>query len=275
MEVDDISGVGILQWETTVLNKPWFTAEFGLPGLELFSTSDTGISSFLIKILKAAKEIIPASNIFSNSLKINTSIDFDMNWGLGSSSSLISNIAYWLNIDPFELYWKVSEGSGVDIACARTRRPVLYRLIDRKPLIEEIDFKPSFRNNLYFIYLGRKKDSQSAVREFKRKQAGSPEIIKNISDITMSMAHAGTIAEFEDSLIEHEKILSGILEIPPVQMTYFADFHGKIKSLGAWGGDFVMVTWQGTEQDLQKYFRNKGLNTIFTYERMIPEVILQ
>ncbi len=273
LEVYEISGAETLKWETKVLNKSWFTAEFSLPDLGLISSSDTGIASFLVKILKASEEILPSSPIFKNSLKIKTSIDFDISWGLGSSSSLISNIAYWLKIDPFELYWRVSEGSGYDIACARIHRPILYRLINGKPSVEEIVFSPSFRNNLYFINLGRKKDSQTAVREFKRKHAASAEIIKDISEITMMMAHAETLAEFENSVVAHEELLSGLLGIPSVQMTDFNDFHGKIKSLGAWGGDFILATWRGTEQELQKYFNNKGLRTIFTYDQMIPEMI--
>ena len=41
---------------------------------------------------------------------------------------------------------------------------------------------------------------------------------------------------------------------------------GKIKSLGSWGGDFILVTTKN--KDLT-YFKNRGLNTIFPLREMV------
>ena len=41
---------------------------------------------------------------------------------------------------------------------------------------------------------------------------------------------------------------------------------GKIKSLGSWGGDFILVTTKN--KDLT-YFRNRGLNTIIPLKDMV------
>ena len=46
----------------------------------------------------------------------------------------------------------------------------------------------------------------------------------------------------------------------------FPDFDGVIKSLGAWGGDFVMVISNENPTD---YFMEKGYETVIPYEEMI------
>jgi hypothetical protein len=46
----------------------------------------------------------------------------------------------------------------------------------------------------------------------------------------------------------------------------FNDYKGAIKSLGAWGGDFILVT--GNEDSIS-YFKKKGYNTIIPYSKMV------
>ena len=41
---------------------------------------------------------------------------------------------------------------------------------------------------------------------------------------------------------------------------------GTIKSLGAWGGDFVLATG---DEEAQKYFKRKGYKTIIPFQDMI------
>jgi hypothetical protein len=49
-----------------------------------------------------------------------------------------------------------------------------------------------------------------------------------------------------------------------IKESLFSDFDGIIKSLGAWGGDFVMAADHPAE-----YFAAKGYETIVAYEDMI------
>ena len=60
--------------------------------------------------------------------------------------------------------------------------------------------------------------------------------------------------------------MSLILELQTVQETLFKDFDGVIKSLGAWGGDFVMVV---SKENPTAYFTKKGFTIILTYKDMI------
>ena len=60
---------------------------------------------------------------------VTSELTFDKDWGLGSSSTLISNLSQLARIDPYELNNRVFNGSGYDIACAKSESPLLYRLI--------------------------------------------------------------------------------------------------------------------------------------------------
>jgi hypothetical protein len=71
---------------------------------------------------------------------------------------------------------------------------------------------------------------------------------------------------FTDALSQHEAHLSSILETAVVKETFFPDFDGVVKSLGAWGGDFVMTA---SEDNPTAYFKSKGYETIIPYEEMI------
>ena len=72
-------------------------------------------------------------------------------------------------------------------------------------------------------------------------------------------------------MVEHEKILSKYLQRDPVKKIHFYDFDGAIKSLGAWGGDFVMAVSSLPSQDVKKYFNSKGYDFCLGYKEIIAE----
>ena len=51
-----------------------------------------------------------------------------------------------------------------------------------------------------------------------------------------------------------------------IKKEFFSDFNGEIKSLGAWGGDFIMVS---SEDNPLNYFKNKGYNTVFKFNDLL------
>ena len=71
---------------------------------------------------------------------------------------------------------------------------------------------------------------------------------------------------FETLIFRHEEILSKLINLPTIKSTIFSDYSGAIKSLGAWGGDFILVT--GSPNDMN-YFKEKGYQTIIAYCDMI------
>ena len=78
--------------------------------------------------------------------------------------------------------------------------------------------------------------------------------------------NANTLQSFATAIEKHEAEMSNILEMQTVKESLFPDFNGVIKSLGAWGGDFVMAIAKENPSD---YFTSKGYKTIIPYDEMI------
>ena len=49
-------------------------------------------------------------------------------------------------------------------------------------------------------------------------------------------------------------------------MPKVSNFDGSIKSLGAWGGDMIMVT---SHNNPSGYFKERGYSTIFKFEELL------
>ena len=110
--------------------------------------------------------------------------------------------------------------------------------------------------------------SSESIKAYKKKKV-EPEIINHISLLSKSILSAATIDIFNNLLKEHESILSKILGIETIQQRLFPDYEGQIKSLGAWGGDFILATGDTTTTD---YFKLKGYQTVIPYSSMIKIV---
>jgi len=259
----------ILIWTGVISGKSWFTATYQIPSLEIIKTSNKKISDNLSRILVGASKINPAVFDGTRGYQIKTHLTFDINWGLGSSSSLISNIAYWFDINPYDLFWNIFEGSGYDIACARSYHPILYQLKDKNPYIKPIHLNSDIWKNVYFIYTGKKANTHQQIQNFKREGSYNVDDIDRITKLSKKMASAIDLVVLETMILEHEQFISRILNKKRIKDQYFSDYQGEMKSLGAWGGDFIMVTWRGKHESLKEYFREKGLEVIFRFEEMV------
>ena len=224
------------------------------------------IAEMLVNILIEAKKLNPEFLNAEKGYEVKTQLSFPINWGLGSSSTLINNIAQWAKVDAFELLWKTFSGSGYDIACAQHNTPILYKLKDSTPIVEEIAFDPSFKDHLYFVHLNKKQNSREGIAEYQKKDFDKANVIHGISEITQEMVLCNDLSHFESLITKHEALLSHALNIPTVKESYFPDYYGCIKSLGAWGGDFILAT--GKEKT-PKYFKEKGYTTIIPYSEMV------
>ncbi len=258
-----------LIWRSFEKDNLWFSVTFKTSSLEIIETSDDKIAEKLLELLKYTAELNPGfvSQIIGK--QITTTANFDLNWGLGSSSSLISNIAYWADIDPFELHKRTSQGSGFDIVAARADGPIFFKLKDLGYEVKDTTFNPEFKDKIFFIYLGNKQDSSISVEQFKKKRRKLNTEIQLISDLSKHIATSKRIDDFEYYLKEHELILSSVLKRKTIKEERFKDLVGEIKSLGAWGGDFAMLTWHGSESKLDKYLQNKKIQTAFSFEKMV------
>lgn len=220
----------------------------------------------LVKILHEAFKINPRTINNSSGFVVTTELTFPRQWGLGTSSTLINNIAQWFGIDAFLLLKNSFGGSGYDIACAQNNTAVLYKLEEGKPVVEPIMFTPVFADKLYFIYLNKKQNSRSAIDSYKNIRGNISTVTTVINKITEEVTHANDLASFQAAAKKHETVISGVLGQPTVKDSLFPDFNGIVKSLGAWGGDFVLAA---SEENPEGYFRAKGFETIIPYTRMI------
>lgn len=220
----------------------------------------------LIAILQEAYLINPDFLNQSDGYTVTTQLTFSRFWGLGTSSTLINNIAQWVKVDAFRLLRNSFGGSGYDLACAQHHTPILYQLVNGKPKVEAIGFDPQCRENLYFVYLNKKQNSRTAIAQYQKKQTNQTQLIATIDHITTAIVNQPDFETFKFELEKHERCLSKVLEIPTVKETTFSDFDGTIKSLGAWGGDFVLAV---SRENPTAYFNTKGFDTVIPYSKMI------
>jgi mevalonate kinase len=230
------------------------------------SFENESITNTLITILREAFILNPNLILNSEGYSITTHLTFLKKWGLGTSSTLINNIAQWFEIDAFLLLKNSFGGSGYDIACAQNDTPIVYQLEQGKPIVEKVNFNPTFTENLYFVYLNQKQSSKNAIAAYKEKKNNLEPKKKSISQITEIVLKANNISAFAEALENHETELSSILETKTVKESLFPDFKGTVKSLGAWGGDFVLVI---SDNNPSSYFISKGYETVIPYNEMI------
>jgi mevalonate kinase len=283
-----------LHWDAYKPDGPWFSIALNPENLEIIDSDDQPKAEKLRQILQAVKQLNPKA-FEGNNLKFTTCLDFDPNWGLGSSSTLIANLARWAEVNPYELLKLTFGGSGYDIACATAEQPIYYQLSMSKsafrqaqrptldlpakvpepvegpiPMVEPIDFNPPFADHLFFVYQGQKQSSSKEIKAFLAK-ANPVDLQKDIdavSEISRAVPKCESLDEFAMLMQCHERIISRCIGQEPVQKR-FPDFEGVLKSLGAWGGDFILAATEWTENQVREYFKGKGLEVVFGYNDLV------
>ena len=254
---------GLLWKSWDVDNHCWFEALFKLPKLTTKNTSKT--ANTLQKILKEAQRLNPNFLATESSLLAETFLEFPNNWGLGTSSTLINNNAQWADVNPYELLQNSFGGSGYDIAVAQKGSPIVYQIENQIPKSESIRLDWNFTDQLFFVHLNKKQDSKEGIAHYKM-QNSSAKTISAINNITASLQDCTTIEDFENAIEMHETLVSETINLPTVKAQYFKDYPRSMKSLGAWGGDFILVTGDATNF---AYFKNQGFHTILPFSEMI------
>ena len=257
-----------LIWEAFLYdNSLWFSAEFELKSLSVLNSSNEKLTQKLKELFQAIQKLNP--NFFTNqnrNIHCKTQLEFPKDWGLGSSSTLTYLLAEFSGVDAFELNKLTFNTSGYDVACASSNSPILYQITENSRRIEPVNFNPDFKDELYFVYLNQKQDTQVSVSKIYKSKPKNEKLVKEISTLTQKILNASTLSEFENFINEHENLLSQHLEIPKVKDLYFSDYKGTIKSLGAWGGDFILVT---ARENFRNYFIDKGYTTILLFKDLL------
>ena len=257
-----------IQWKSADLHgNLWYENEFDITLFEPKRLDE--ISKRLQHLFLEIKTQNPNCWNTSTGFSFTTTLDFDRSWGLGSSSTLISLLAQWAKVNPYQLQQDVFGGSGYDIACATSKNALVYERINPlEPKVTAVDFSPEFLDRLFFVHLNQKQDSQRAVDAFDQSKL-TPSILKEIDTLTASFLAKTKLQDFQKLMLQHEEIIGQLIRQIPVQKRLFKDFNGAIKSLGAWGGDFVLACG---DTSTPNYFSNKGFGTCFRYDALISGV---
>jgi mevalonate kinase len=259
-----------LIWESMdAKGKVWFESTISLFDFSAVTTTDQTISDKLQKTLKNAVRLNSEFLSQWNGFKIETQLEFPLDWGLGSSSTLIYCIAEWAEVNPLLLYFKTDDGSGYDVACAFADGPLEYLNSPDEVSYTEVDFNPDFRDSLYFVHLGNKQDSALGIKEYIKAVKNKSAFVKAVTKITEEIQTVKTLSDFDKLIVEHEDLVASHTGFKKVKEERFKDFSGQVKSLGAWGGDFVLATSPKGVEQTKAYFADKGLSTVLTYKEII------
>jgi mevalonate kinase len=258
----------VIGWEAYQKGQIWFRALFNLPQLSVMETSDAETANRLASILSAVRALNPSAFEVAGSLQFETELEFNRVWGLGSSSTLIINLAAWAHIEPFKLFIATANGSGYDIAAGIHSKSFLYSFKQNLTEIREASLSDAVVPYLFFVYTGRKQKSSIAVDTYRCQKPPETKLIERISRISNNLAETDDLETFETLILEHEQILAEYLKQEPVKQLFFSDYQGVVKSLGAWGGDFVMFVHPGNREELETYLKSKSLDVLYSYDEM-------
>ena len=241
----------------------WFSVEFDLKTLQILHFSDEKLALKLKEIFQAIEKL--NSDFFKKqrqNIQCVTRLEFPKDWGWGSSSTLLYLLAQFAEVDVFALNDLTFKTSGYDVACASAKTPIFYQNTQEARRIEPIHFQPKFADQLYFVHLNQKQDTQISVAKNYQDLPKDREWLNGISALTYNLNQVKTLDEFETILNLHEEMIASKLGLEKVKDMYFKDYEGSVKSLGAWGGDFVLVT---ERPDFRTYFQTKGFSTILSF----------
>jgi hypothetical protein len=202
-------------------------------------------------------------------LRVQTRLDFPRHWGLGSSSTLIALLVRWLKVEPWALYRRVQTGSGYDLAIALEGRALVFRMegFDENgnplPNSGEVEADPgqSYPGPTYpgptysgvettipdgagwwLIDPGTKQNSEREVFSYRQiDPALRRSVVPELTRITLKMAQNPGADEWLALLEAHDLLLEKVLGRPCVHRSLGAGFPGRLKSLGAWGGDLMLA----------------------------------
>ena len=252
-------------WKSyNVYGNIWFECKLD-NNFDIISSTDAIIANTLTIFLKVSSMLNSSFLNEAIGTEIETHLEFDQSWGLGSSSTLISNIAQWAKVDPFLLQQETFPGSGYDIACALSNSPIIYRIYNKEVSYLTASFRPTFFDEIFFIHLNKKQNSRDGINKYRESKTDILASTIIASGFADKFINCKDVKEFRKLMAQHERLISVIIDEVPVKQRLFPDYKGSIKSLGAWGGDFVMAVGSNTIN----YFKSKGYNTIIPFTEMV------
>jgi mevalonate kinase len=256
-----------LEWESWERDKLWYANTFTINIDESYTTK---LDKYLANLIHQINQINPDTKYLFRGKKMRVEADFNLQWGLGSSSTLISLLSQYTKVDAYILNSLISKGSGYDVVAATQDKSFVFTKTEKYYQTESADLNYSFKDKLYFVYTGRKQDTNESIRRFnvKQKRVIKSEI-QDISKITKELIEVKSLSQFQYLISEHETIIAKITDQESLLKNFLPNFSGAAKSLGAWGGDFILITWKDSEQELQNYLKKQKIETYFPWKDIV------
>ncbi|MDA8791846.1 hypothetical protein N9N67_01300 [Bacteriovoracaceae bacterium] len=245
--------------------KPFFELTISLETLGRSQPGSSSSQVFFNDLLYAVKKLDQSK--FGAGEIVNR-FNFHLKYGFGSSSTSIKNISSLFNIDPWKLYFSAVNGSGADLA-ATFFSPGNIVLYTKDPLtMKQVtpQWDDIFEKSL-FIYLGSKVSSKKEIDHLNFNSENK--LISQIDNIIHQLFSVNSIDKFIPLLKKHEQLISLINGQEVIQEKLFSDFPGGIKSLGAWGGDYIWAISEKDLEDIKTYFKNKNYNQFYSYQELV------
>lgn len=265
--VDKVDSDKDLLWESWQGDQEkWLQVRLDPDRLTVIDTTDMGMGQRLSEVLIHARDLTGGA-FQPGPCRVRTVLEFDRAWGLGSSSTLLSLVAKWAGVDVYALANATFGGSGYDLACAVSDGPLLYQRREGRGHHVRIPFDPPFADDLYFVYLGQKQNSRSGIQRYK--EAGATPPVWAISQLSLELASAKKRSGFAELLRAHEQLIARCTGLKSVGEVLFSDAPGVVKSLGAWGGDYVLFVSEVPESVVRAYFTERRYTVLHTYRSFI------
>ena len=251
-------------WEALHQGHPWLQVKLDYKTWTILDTNLPQPAEFVLRLLQYIQQYSPTKFHGSDTYYLKTNLEFPADYGLGSSSTLINNIAEWSACDAYALNEILLHGSGYDIAVAREKNAVLFQN-SPELMVEVVNYSPPFKDDLIFVHINRKQDSRAGIQLYRSKEK-SAELINRFSTLTQEIYECTALHDFLELLELHENLVSEFLGIPKVKDQLFTGYPGTIKSLGAWGGDFVMAS---RVDEHRSWFASRGYTRVFDWDELI------
>jgi mevalonate kinase len=244
--------------------RPWFHALIH-PGTGLIVEHDNHeVAKTLEPLLRSIPD--PLRRAAFKGKKLSFQVDFNRDYGLGSSSTMLALLASWLKLNPYKLLEHHLGGSGYDLACATAESPILFqRNTETGIQVRPVAIPKTFWEQVSFIYSGKKQNSREGIIAYKSKPHNK-ELIAELTAISEKITKSPDIHSWSKLLNQHDELLSAHLGLNRLKET-FPDCPFFMKPMGAWGGDFFMAL--GPQNEVAEFFSKKGFSPVWKADQVV------
>lgn len=255
----------LIIWEANHENIGWLNVTIDYKNWTVKKSNIVDSAEFILKVFKEIFNLSPLKFTGCNSYQFKTNLQFPGNFGLGSSSTLMVNLAQWAHVNATVLNENCLGGSGYDIAVAEKHSALLFQKKLEQNYVEKVIFKPSFLEDLILVHLNQKQNSREGIQLYRSKNK-SQILVDTFSSLTNEILHCKELDVFSELMEKHESLVSEFLDLQTVKNKFFPDCPMFVKSLGAWGGDFVLSR---KFPDYKKYFADRNYNAVFNWKDLV------